>query len=372
MQHVETGSCGDFADRAGRDFPPIFVDNLQFDAGQRDADAAHPLVARRVMILGRQDTDGAGGLGHAILLAEQRLGHGLKALAQQFQRDRRGAIGDAADTGKIGLLSARPVDQHLQRGRHQEKLVEPLVDAVEHAVGVEFGDHHHRRAIVEGDRTDAGAGDMGAGHDCERAVAGLQIDPGMFRLILDQRPQLEQIVIGQHRAFRIAGGAGGIELQHAFRRVGFGQVAGRSVGDKIGQRRQVGDRPGAEDGIGVGSFCRGLLRCGGKFRFADQQRRARVLEHIGDFGGGETPADRRDHHAGAAGCCKQREIKAAILAKPADAVALAQAGTGEGAGIFGGTAVELGIVDQAVGIVDRDIVGGFRRPMDDGRAHAAS
>ena len=53
MQHVEAGSCGDFSDRAVRDFLPFFVDDLQLDTGQWNTDAAHPFVAIGVMILRR-------------------------------------------------------------------------------------------------------------------------------------------------------------------------------------------------------------------------------------------------------------------------------------------------------------------------------
>ena len=213
---------------------------------------------------------------------------------------------------------------------------------------------------------------MGAGHDGERAVAGLEVDPGVVRVILDQGPQLEQIVAGQHRTLGIAGRAGGIELQHAFRRVGFGQVAGRGVGDKICQRRQVGAGLRADDGFGVGRFLCGFPGRFGKFRLADQQRCARVFQDIGHFRGREPPADRGHHHAGATGSGKEGEIEAAVLAEPADAVALGEAGTGQGPSIFGYALVQFGIADHAIGIVDRDIVGGFRCPMGDGRSHAAS
>jgi hypothetical protein len=71
----------------------VLAEDLQLGPGHGQAGRAHAGVAGRVVVLRRQIDHRAGRLGHAVLLDEAAAEH-LDALAQQVQRDGRGAVED--------------------------------------------------------------------------------------------------------------------------------------------------------------------------------------------------------------------------------------------------------------------------------------
>ena len=72
------------------------------------------------MILRRQHADGARCFRHAIDL-DKFCAENIHTLAQQFQRNWRGAVEDIFKTAIIDAAATRVVDHHLQSGRDDKK-----------------------------------------------------------------------------------------------------------------------------------------------------------------------------------------------------------------------------------------------------------
>ena len=179
--HVRRALAHQFAHFATWQLGPVLADHLELGARHCLARAAHALVAVERVIFGREHGDGAGRLGHAVALQEACTGNGLDRLAQQIERDRRGAIHDIFDRRHVGVLRARVLDHHLQRGGHDEQSRYALLERIEHPVGGEF--RLHDRADAGGDRHDAEAGpaDMRAGHADEDRLVLVPARPRLRR-----------------------------------------------------------------------------------------------------------------------------------------------------------------------------------------------
>ncbi len=96
-EHIGRRFDCQLANLAGGPLGPVLADDLELRPRHRMPCRAHPLIACQIVIARRQHRDGAGGLGHAVALDEAGVGDRLHRLAQQIERDRRGAIEDIFD-----------------------------------------------------------------------------------------------------------------------------------------------------------------------------------------------------------------------------------------------------------------------------------
>ena len=127
----------------------------------------------------------------------------------------------------------------------------------------------------------------------------------------------------QHRALRLAGGAGGIELDRDVPRgdvdpgiVGALRMAPRGI--VLPFRRAAF---GGDDGSNAGQLRPDIADLRDEFRSDKQHRRLAVLDDEGDLGAGQPPVHRRHHHIGLHRAEQQFEIDIAVLAEIGDAFA---------------------------------------------------
>ena len=128
------------------------VDDLELHPRVRLAGRAHEVGARavRVVVLGVELGDRAGGLGGAVDLEQRRL-NVVSTRSQHGRRDRRGAVGDGPQLRPVAVGGAGHLHEELQHRRHEEGVGDALVGhGGEQLVGDDVGDEHHARARTTG------------------------------------------------------------------------------------------------------------------------------------------------------------------------------------------------------------------------------
>ena len=181
-------------------------------------------------------------------------------------------------------------------------------------------------------------------HRHQRDVVGRPPVPlGLFGFIAGLY-QIEEVGVRQHRAFRFAGRARGVELDRDvlradrhFRVVAALRVAPRG---KIGPFRCAAF--GGDDVAKVRQLRLDVAGLGDEFGPDEQHRRLAVVDDEGDFGSGEAPVHRRHHHIGFHRSQQQFEIEIAVLAEIGDAFARFDAERDQRPGDPVGPGVELG------------------------------
>jgi hypothetical protein len=115
----------------GRQVAAVGIDDAHLPAKRHPARAGQPWVTGRVVRRGEQ-ADHALALGVAVDLTEPAP-EGLDRGGERRRRDRRGAVGDLAQAGQIGIAAQPDLgDQHVdQRGPGSEELDPVALDGVD-------------------------------------------------------------------------------------------------------------------------------------------------------------------------------------------------------------------------------------------------
>ncbi|MNS01806.1 hypothetical protein D3C72_330970 [compost metagenome] len=311
-----------FAHGAARDRVVVFVDDAHGHPQPRPPGRTQPATgdAGGVMVFRAVGGDRWCGLGHAVALGELDIRQGFQGHFQQRYRNRRGAIGQAAQATQIMFGEFRVHDQHLQHGRHNQDVGDAFtLDSAHHVQRIEGRDEdarqpeqrnqdHPRQRRQMKHRRDV----QGQGIGRHRHIGS----PGHGR-----RPQVH---VRLHDAFRPTGGAAGVHDagqvvaaakrivdrrcvpnqllvgEHAFRQ--------RTVADMDEQRTHPG---GAGDAFGHGQE-----------RVVDQQDAGvAVVQRINDFRHAPADVHRVDHAAAPPGREEIFEEAVGVQAQQADPVA---------------------------------------------------
>ena len=247
---------------------------------------------------------------------------------------------------------------HLQSGRHDEEPGDTLFEGVQHAIGGEFLLHDCADACAHRHDAESRAPDMRAGHANEDRFAFVEMRPRL-PFLLARHTEREQVPIGQHRAFRIAGRARGIELED--------RVVG-SGGRKIVCRRRVDLRHRGLRRDHFGRTVHLAASLGGhvlEARAQKQHLRRGISQYVSNLRGGEAPAD-RDHHCADTGRrIEHFEIVTRVLAQPGDAVAFAHAMRGQHGDDLAAALLEFGEAYRLVALLQHGVVGALGRPVAD-------
>ena len=163
-EHVVGRAGDDLSHLAARQLRAILTNDLDLHPRQRLARRTHPRAAPHIMVFGRQDRDGAGGLGHPVALHEPGVGDRLDRLAQQFERDRCGPVHHVFQARKVAVFCLGMLDHHLQRDRHDEKARDPLLDPGQATLGRELGLDNAAHPRAQRHDSQAGPADVGARH----------------------------------------------------------------------------------------------------------------------------------------------------------------------------------------------------------------
>ena len=190
----------------------------------------------RIVVVGRQQGDGARRLGEAVDLLEAAREDG-QGLLQELGRDRRRAVDDQAQAREIGLADLRRLHQEQDHGGDQQHHLQPLaLDQLQDFRRDELAHDMVGGAGEQAGNAPAGAADMEHRQAHEIGHAGRQ-QPGPG----PQRKHPGEVGVGELGAFGQAGGAAGVELD--------GGVAGPDRQVRIGGGLPVAPlgerRPGA-------------------------------------------------------------------------------------------------------------------------------
>ena len=318
--HVGAGARRDLADFARRQFVAVGIEDRELNAGQGLAGGAHAVQPLDV-ILRRQCDDGAGGLGHAVHLHKTAFEH-LDAFLQQRRRNRRGAIQHVFQLREIDLAGAGLPHHELHRGRHHEQLGDAgFFEEIQHLCRIEFARDHALGAVIEAEHAPAGAADVKHRHRHQRDIV---IGP-----FVPVRPlgaagsyQRKKIRMRQHRAFRLSGGARGVELDRDVlvvdRHLRIVAALRVAPGGKIEPVRRAAF--GRHEGAHARQLRLDAAHLVDEFRTYEQHRRLAVLDDERDLGSGQPPVHRRHHHIGLHRAEQEFEIDVAVLAEIGDAL----------------------------------------------------
>ena len=196
----------------------------------------------RVVVVGRQQGDGAGRLGEAVDLLEAAREDG-QGLLQELGRDRRRAVDDQAQAREIGLADLRRLHQEQDHGGDQQHHLQPLaLDQLQDFRRDELAHDMVGGAGEQAGHAPAGAADMEHRQAHEIGHAGRQ-QPGPG----PQRKHPGEVGVGELGAFGQAGGAAGVELDGgvagpdrpaADRRRTAGRATRRTTSRRRGGRRR--------------------------------------------------------------------------------------------------------------------------------------
>ena len=144
----------------------------------RRGDLAHRARALHRLALGH-DAVGRPGLGHAVVVRHQGVGHLLLQALDHVGRQRRAAHRAHLHRREVGVGEARVVDEQVRHGRHEKDGHGALLlDHAQPAVGVEAGliDHLHAELHGRVDEGDAGEGEERAGvHPAGAGPVGIDL-----------------------------------------------------------------------------------------------------------------------------------------------------------------------------------------------------
>ena len=352
--HVVAREDRDLADLADGQFVSVRIDDLDLRAGQRLAGRAQPLGIAGAMVLGRQEGDGAGGLGHAVALAEVAAEDG-QALLQQGHGHGRRAVGDVLHVGEVGRLGLGRAHDELQRRGHQEGVGDAAVDEqVQRLQRVELPRDDRLGAVGVAEAPHADAADMGEGHAHQHdrvVVHGVVVHARVGH----QRALAQQVVMAQHHALGQARGAGG--EQHQADVVGLAEVAlelGRlavapvEVGGEF-----LGSALGRDDGQLLRELVADLLDRRQELGADGEHVGDEALQDLGDLGRRQAPVQRAEEAAGLGRADEELEGHVGVLAPVGDVL---RAQRLQPVRDLVGVAVELGEGgDPALELVDHHV-----------------
>ena len=361
-----------FAGFAARHLVAFRVHHQDVGAGQRLADR------RRVFRGMAQRHQGGGGcrLGGAVGVHQFEVRQDLRQPCNSGFRHRRAAERADPPLRQVEALELRVQQAEVVHRRHQDADGHPhLRCQFQEGAGLERLHHHGMAADIDHvDQDRDQTGDMAGGHRQDRHVAGAGL-PGMGEM----HRRGDDAEMGQHRALRLACGAGGVEQ-------------GRRVvlvdGDRRRRRRiaQQGGIAVAVQGIDQAQVGQRLQVRQVRFHvgLVDQRRGAALLQLERRFRGAVADVHRHgDRAQPVAGEAERQELDA-VADQQGEAVALLQAGGGQAAGQGIDHRIQ-GTKGQGAGdlVGDRRLVGRaggggpqhriqVRRPVAIGAHHAAA
>ncbi len=283
-------------------------------AAGAEARAADDVIARR------QRHGGARRLGEAVRLHEVASEH-LDALRQQLFRNRRGAVDQRAQRIEAHRSGARMLQNEVQQRRHHERVVDVLaLDQLENAARVGLAQDHQARPGVDQRQRVAGAADVIERHADEAVVAG----PHAAESELGGGHRGAQVAVRQLGAFRMTGGAAGVELPRGIALIVVAARIDRSraVEEAVVARPAasgLGTTPG-DDRLHRLQAARDLRHRVGEIGADEEDRRLGVVEDERHLRPGEAPVDRRVHTARLADAEDRLDEAVVPLVENADAL----------------------------------------------------
>ena len=305
VHHAIAGG-DDLADLARRQLAARLVDDADGDARARHADAGEPLFVSWVPGVGMQGlaepADGHRTLALAIQVVQPGAEQGERAL-EVGRVHRRAAVDDGLQAPRLRRAGAGVIDEarhHGRRGEHAD--VGVARQCPEHALGLEGA----RQDYVVGSARDVGEG---IEPRAVRQRRGMQdgvvraqvVDVGVVAVAREQ-----QVAVREHRAFRPAGGAAGIE--HPGFVVG---IAGLRRDRLSAKQRRVILRAGDENGRHRPDA--GRRQCVGDLRRRQAQARLRVGHDPGHLARMQLAVDRHRRQAGAPHRIQRRQELWAVV-----------------------------------------------------------
>ena len=275
------------AHRAARHLAPLGVDDAHLAAKARPASCAQlaELAALGGMRPGRIDGCQRRELGHAVGLHEAHPGQRGHGPLDHCFRHRGGAIGDGVQCTQVArLLHRRMVDHHLDHGRHQQHMGDPVAGHdVEHPFGVEARHDRMRIAFDPVRHRHAHVGQMEHRRGMQIGAVGGGQTIGAHR-----QARAAQIGVAEHHPLGKTGGAAGVENA--------GQVVASPdcIRDRCrgsNQRLVIMGAGGCLRVAAIDHLAQGLriaaqpLDHRAEVLVDQQQGRARIVKRIDDLGG---------------------------------------------------------------------------------------